>query len=162
MLQILVISYLPAVLESCYAKSHSVTKPVQHEIEIKGAPGSSIVVDKVPNGRIIQEQATGDARTKFVSYQVEFTDSAALAGIFDEKLKQARSIYFQYKIDRDWNLLRNGDSIKPVFFQILTKKSREKDGMVFVFEIPSTFEPDTLVYHDSFGDWGMQKLVFKN
>lgn len=117
-------------------------------------PGSLLYLDKVSNS-VVMKTETRSGGTFFCSYLVGLQDSM----VMDQARQVASQRYFEYDMSRDLKLLVRGDSIAPVFFQPIPKLNNlVKEGIV-VFELPKNSLADTLVYRDSFGDWGTQLVM---
>jgi hypothetical protein len=119
-----------------------------------------IYVDKISSGAVIKtSDSTGD--TEFYCYLVGFVDSIITMKPKDNK-DLATGKYYQYDMQHDWMALANGDSIKPVFFQLKQKFEQNKYEGILVFEAMKGKEPDTLVYTDSYGSWGSRQFIIQN
>lgn len=120
----------------------------------KNGPGVRLVVDKVDNKLLM---AAGE-RDRFVSYRIGFYDSVKPA---DKKELRERGVYYQYKMQRDWKAIVQGDSIAPVFYQPVAGLNDQVNEGVLVFELAEGQQPDTLVYEDATGLWQKQIIVLK-
>jgi hypothetical protein len=125
-----------------------------HEIEVREKGIGMIYLDRVPNSKVMRENSNTKG-TKFYSYLVGFQDSSLIT---DNKKKLERERYFQYDMYRDWVMLMNGDSLRPVFFQPLPQKIQQAEEGILVFEIPYNKVSDTLIYTDSYGSWGQHQI----
>ena len=152
-----ILIYIAVVMSfiSCQDKiQKAVPAPeAKHYLEIRERGVGMITLDKVPNKMVMQDN--GDNNGSFFSYKVGFLDSTLIT---DKKKLMDIGKYFQYDMYKDWVVLVNGDSIRPVFFQPEIKKIAQLNEGVIVFEIPSRIEPDTLLYMDSYGAWGAHQL----
>jgi len=124
-----------------------------HYLEIRERGIGMISLDKVPNTLVMRKDK--DNNPNFFSYLVNFHDSSVTT---DKKKLLDTGKYYQHDMYKDWVVLVNGDSVRPVFYQPSIKKTIQADGGVIVFEIPSGSEPDTLIYMDSYGTWGTHQL----
>ena len=126
----------------------------RHLIALK-KPKEVLYLDRLDN-RVVLAKADTTGPTTFCSFLVGLKDSLFLT---DGKRLQEREKYLQYDMQRDWTVLMGGDSLKPVFYQQKT----HLDGLVregaLVFEIPKGRQIDTLIYRDTYGDWGTQLFV---
>ncbi|HET6995789.1 MAG TPA: hypothetical protein VFI06_12445 [Chitinophagaceae bacterium] len=133
-------------------KPASVPEP-KHYLEIRERGIGMITLDKVPNKMVMQQGTNNNG--PFFSYKVAFLDSSLQT---DRKKQIDIGKYFQYDMYKDWVMLVKGDSVRPVFFQPEIKRITQLDEGVIVFEVPSGIEPDTLLYLDSYGTWGVHQL----
>jgi hypothetical protein len=128
----------------------------KHWIEI-GLKGEGMMyLDGVPNAAVMQENKNDSSGTEFCSFLVGFQDSSMAV---DAKKQEEKQKYFQYEMYKNWTAIVNGDSIAPVFFQPKAKLQQQMDEGILVFEYPVGKKPDTLVYKDSFGPWGLQQII---
>ncbi|HET9056044.1 MAG TPA: hypothetical protein VFN30_04265 [Chitinophagaceae bacterium] len=132
----------------------------QHQVEIHNPGLGMIYIDKVPAQMVMSEADTSEGITKFCCYQVGIIDSGFVAKATDKKTLELGK-YYQYDMQKDWFAMINGDSLLPVFFQPKTRKNANCFEGILVFETPKEKDPDTLVYKDSFGQWGTQNIIFK-
>ena len=130
----------------------------RHGSSIHKAGSGMIYADSSDCNRVMKITDSGDGTTEFKCFRIGFIDSLALGKATDKKDLEAGT-YFQYKVDKDWKLLVNGDSLSTVFFEPLVKKEGHRTEGILVFEVPVHSIADTLVYHDSFGSWGLQQLI---
>ena len=125
-----------------------------HLISVK-KPKEVLYLDRLDN-RVVLAVADTAGPTTFRSFLVGLRDSL---GMTDGKRLQEREKYLQYDMQRDWTAIVGGDSLKPVFFQ----ERPHLDGLsregALVFEVPRGQRTDTLVYRDTYGDWGTQVFV---
>ena len=126
----------------------------EHWAEVNNPALGVLYVDQADPFRVMQVIDSGN--TTFIAYKVGLRD---LNGQLNNKQKQERGKYLQYDLPRDWSLRVQRDSFAPVFFQPVVKTIEQEDEGILVFEIPSGLNPDTLIYHDSFGGWGIQKII---
>lgn len=126
-----------------------------------GRHGASLQVTRSACGQVMKTEG-GNPDDGFVCFRVTWTDSVVVAGQNDKKKEIAEGQYFQYQVDKDWRVLNNGDSLKPVFFQNLNRNTTDKRELILVFEKDKTGATDTLVYSDSFGEWGRQVFTIAN
>ena len=132
-----------------------------HNAEIRDRSGGLMYVDRVSCDAVLQEQDTAGSNTEFHCYLVGFVDSSVVAKAADKQSEEAGK-YFQYKMDKDWSVLVNGDSTKPVFFQPKNKHENHRNEGVIVFEVPKNKTQDTLVYNDSYGSWSTQEIIISS
>lgn len=123
--------------------------------------GASLQVTRSACGQVMKTggESPDDG---FVCFRVTWTDSVVVAGKSDKKREIAEGQYFQYQVGKDWRVLNSGDSLKPVFFQNLNRNTTDKRELILVFEKDKTGAADTLVYTDSFGEWGRQVFTIAN
>jgi hypothetical protein len=105
----------------------------------------------------LQKEETGGA-TRFCSFLVGIRDSVA-AAVADADKRREREKYLQYGMQEDWRAIVGGDSLKPVFMQEKPNLGGDLREDALVFEIPRGVRADTLVYRDTYGDWGTQVFV---
>lgn len=134
-------------------------RPLQqtHWAEVKNPALGLLYVDKAEPKQVMQ--AIDSASTQFVAYKVGWRDEILST---DNKYKEQKGKYLQYDMPRDWALKVQLDSFTPVFSQPVIKTVLQKDETILVFEIPMGVTPDTLIYHDSFGGWGTQKIILNS
>lgn len=111
-----------------------------------------LYVDRADN-RMVMQAGPGLA-ANFSSFRIGWTDSLTADGPGREREK-----YFQYQMQQDWRALVNGDTLYPAFFQEKPGLNQQLKEGVIVFESAQGVQPDTLVYRDSFGNWGTQIFV---
>jgi hypothetical protein len=114
-----------------------------------------LYIDRLDNRVVLQRQdSTGP--TTFCSFLVGWRDSLP-AG--DAKRSQDKEKYIQYRMQQDWMAIVGGDTLKPVFFQERPHLDDQLREAAVVFEIPRGSRADTLVYRDTWGDWGVQVFI---
>jgi len=139
----------------CQSGSVGVKQPKQkHWVEVKNPALGLLYVDRADSKQVMQ--VIDSANTQFIAYKVGWRDELVST---DNKYKQEKGKYLQYDMPGDWALKVQNDSFPPVFYQPVVKTVLQEDEAVLVFEIPVGTVPDTLVYHDSFGGWGIQKII---
>lgn len=126
----------------------------EHWAQVSNPALGVLYVDQTDPSRVMKIVDPGN--TTFVAYKVGLRDAT---GQTDQKQKQARGKYLQYDLPGDWSLRIQHDSFAPVFFQPVVKTIEQEDESILVFEIPTGTNPDTLIYRDSFGGWGIQKII---
>jgi len=145
--------FFGTLLAACHTRPIAGAGSEKHLSQAK-RPGTAIFVDKVDNTTVMQQEA--DSGKRFYSYSIVWTDS--LASINPDRQKEK---YFQYDMQKDWRALANGDTLYPAFFQEKPGFDRQRKEGVIVFENARGIEPDSLLYRDSYGDWGTQIFVLK-
>jgi|GEM_PF-2663115 len=139
-------------------------------VQLKKAPpggtyasrhGASLQVTRSACGQVMKAEG-GSPDDGFVCFRITWTDSVVVASQEDKKKEIAEGQYYQYQVGRDWRILNKGDSLKPVFFQNLNRNTMDKRELILVFEKDKTGTADTLVYTDSFGEWGRQIFTIAN
>lgn len=156
MRKLLTIGSLLVILVACRRRPVASLAAVEpkHLIAVK-KPKEVLYLDRLDN-RVVLAKADTAGPTTFCSFLVGWRDSLFLT---DAKRMQEREKYLQYDMQRDWTVMMGGDSLKPVFYQEKT----HLDGLVregaLVFEIPRGRQVDTLIYRDTYGDWGTQLFV---
>jgi len=126
----------------------------KHLISVKKSR-EALYLDRLDN-RVVLQRVDTMGSTRFCSFLVGIRDSLVVT---DAEKKREREKYLQYDMQQDWTALVGGDSLKPVFMQEKPNLGGELREDALVFEIPKGVEADTLVYRDSFGDWGTQVFV---
>lgn len=126
------------------------TKPEQHDLEIRQRGVGSISIDQVPNSVLKAGTDSG-----FVSYRIRFTDSSLTT---DPAKSDELNKYYQYTMSKDWVLLAAGDSIRPVYYQPVVKRFAQVNEGIAVFELDPGRAADTIVFLDSKGIWGSHKV----
>ena len=144
------------LLFSCHTNKTPAQPREKHWIEIGLAGEGMMYLDAVNNQEVMQEKVGGDTATQFYSFLVGFQDSVLTT---DDKKELAKGKYYQYEMYKNWVALVNGDSIAPVFYQPKTKRYKQTEEGILVFEFPRNIKPDTLVYKDSYGPWGVQRIA---
>ncbi len=139
------------LLLSCHSRQPSIYPAEKHQAAVK-RPGTMLYVDRADNRMVMQ--ATPGSANDFSSFRIGWTDSLTALGANREKER-----YFQYRMQQDWRALVNGDTLYPVFFQEKPGLNQQLKEGVIVFENAQGVQPDTLVYRDSFGNWGTQIFV---
>lgn len=129
----------------------------KHWAEVTQKGTGRFYMDQVPVEKVMK--VTGTGSTRFICYQVGFEDEIMIT---DKAKLQERGKYFQYDMQKDWLLKLKEDSLKPVFFQPSVKMDRNINEGVLVFEVPAGQVPDTLIYRDAFGAWGVQKIILNS
>lgn len=142
----------------CQSASPGAKHPQQkHWAEVNNPALGLLYVDKAEPGQVMQ--VTDSANTRFVAYKVGWRDEISSA---DNKYKQEKGKYLQYDMPHDWALKMQNDSFAVVFSQPVVKTVLQEDEAILVFEIPAGANPDTLIYRDSFGGWGTQKIILNS
>jgi hypothetical protein len=124
------------------------------EIGLRGT--GMLYLDIVPNETVMKMTDTSGG-TEFFSFLIGFVDSIANPGGSDPE----KGKHFQYEMYKNWKALSGNDSISPVFFQPKIKLNQQVDEGILVFEMPKGEQPDILVYNDSYGPWGVQRITIK-
>lgn len=137
-------------------KQFQLTEPSRHWAQVDQMGVGRIYLDKVPNLSVMK--ASDNGNTIFSSYLIGFEDSLIIT---DRKKMLAKGKYYQYDMQKDWIAIVGKDSIKPVFFQPKVKTNPNVDEVIIIFELPPGRQPDTLIYNDSYGAWGIQKVIIK-
>jgi hypothetical protein len=144
---------LSAACQQRHVASLAAMEP-KHLISVQ-KPKEQLYLDRLDNRAVLAKADTAGPTT-FCSFLVGLRDSLFLT---DGKRLQERVKYLQYDMQRDWTVLVGGDSLKPVFFQ----EKPHLDGLLregaLVFEIPRGRRADTLIYRDTYGDWGTQLFI---
>ncbi len=118
-------------------------------------PKEVLFIDPLDNRVVLQKEDTSGP-TRFCSFLVGLGDSVP---INDADRKREREKYIQYGMQKDWSVIVGGDSLKPVFMQEKPHLGGELRESALVFEVPRGSRVDTLVYRDTYGDWGTQVFV---
>ncbi|WEK34071.1 MAG: hypothetical protein P0Y53_16410 [Candidatus Pseudobacter hemicellulosilyticus] len=121
-----------------------------HFAEVRLLSKGRVCIDKVSAEKLMQVTGEGKSNSHFYAYSVRFEDSIQLA---EKETLQKWDKYFQFDMEKDWVVLSQGDSIRPVFFQPGVKMSAQISEGVLVFEMPAAAIPDSLIYLNSFGSW---------
>jgi hypothetical protein len=114
-----------------------------------------LYLDRLDN-RVVMQRADTAGTTTFCSFLVGMRDSLPLT---DAQRKLDRERYIQYSMQQDWTAIVGGDSLKPVFFQEKPSLDGQLKEGALVFELPRGQRADTLVYRDTYGNWGTQVFV---
>lgn len=130
----------------------------RHQVQVQKKGEGMIYVDKVPCNAVMRTADSSGSVAGFQCYLIGFIDSLPHAPAADKK-DIATGKYYEYDMQYDWTALANGDSLKPVFFQPKQKLQTHRSEGILVFELADGREPDTLIYKDSHGAWGVQKLL---
>lgn len=135
-------------------------RPVMAVVEAKHLISISksrevLYLDRLDN-RVVLHAEDSSGSTTFSSFLVGLLDSLAPK---DGDKKREREKYIQYEMQRDWTAIVGGDSLKPVFMQEKPYLDGQLRENALVFEIPRGSRADTLVYRDTYGDWGTQVFV---
>ena len=151
----LVIFFGLMMFVACRQRPMAVAKVEPKHLIALQKPKEVLYIDRLDNRVVMQREDTAGPTT-FRSFLVGLRDSLAVT---DAKRLQEREKYLQYDMQRDWTAIVGGDSLKPVFFQ----EKPHLDGLsregALVFEVPRGSRADTLVYRDTYGDWGTQVFV---
>ena len=139
------------LLLSCHLRQHPFNPAEKHQAAVK-RPGAMLYVDRADNRMVMQ--ATPGLAGNFSSFRIGWADSLTAA-----EPNRQKERYFQYQMQQDWRALVNGDTLYPVFFQEKPGLNQQLKEGVIVFENAQGVQPDTLVYRDSFGNWGTQIFV---
>ena len=143
--------------EACRQRPVAASKLPTHLI-VTSKPGENLYVDRLDNRAILQQADTAGSTT-FCSILVGWRDSLPAA---DAQRTRDKEKYIQYGVQQDWTALVGGDSVKPVFFQEKPHLDQQLREGALVFEVPRGCRVDTLVYRDTFGDWGTQVFVLND
>ena len=146
---------LSAVYAGCRQRKAALIAEA-HLVTIR-QPGEELYIDRLDKRVIIQkEDAAGP--TTFCAFLIGLKDSLP---VMDAARKQELEKYWQYTMQQDWTVIVDGDSVKPVFMQ---EKPTLKKGLresALVFEVPRGHSADTLVYRDTYSNWGTRLFVLK-
>ena len=144
---------------SCHTNGtmHVAPDTKKHWVEVPDKGVGVLYIDPVPSEKLLRVKE--GSNSKFISYRVGVRDERAIT---DGRAIREKTKYMQYRIQDDWKLMLQQDSVKPVFFQPSVKTEYHTDEGILVFEIPSGSVPDTLIYNDSYGTWGIQKIILKS
>ncbi|PZR26533.1 MAG: hypothetical protein DI535_14080 [Citrobacter freundii] len=142
----------------CVACGSSASRPARqqqaHWAEVNNPALGSLYADEVDPARVMQ--VTDSGTTKFVAYKIGLREEKIPA---NNQYMLDRGKYLQFDMQHDWSLKSQSDSFGVVFFQPVVKKIDQVDESILIFEIPAGVTPDTLIYQDSFGGWGTQKII---
>ncbi|HEY6902424.1 MAG TPA: hypothetical protein VI233_17325 [Puia sp.] len=142
---------LPCLLLACHTRTAPATRVETHLAQVSRS-GTALFVDRVDNRMVMQTDSTNS----FCSFQIGWTDSAVS---FQQAQAAEKERYFQYRIQQDWKALAHGDTLYPVFFQEKPGLGQERKEGVLVFALKDGTQPDTLIYRDSYGNWGTQYFI---
>ena len=73
-------------------------------------------------------------------------------------MESESNTYYAYAVSEDWYAYVQGDSLRPVYFEPKVKIHKQVDEGILVFEIPVGHRIDSLIYNDSYNNWGVQKI----
>lgn len=146
--------WLQQLVISCQHTEKKERTKIRHlaEIEVNGA--GMLYLDAVPIESIMRKQDTASHRV-YYSFLVGFRDK--VPGGNAQQLNK----YFEYEMYKDWRIVKDRDSIIPVFFYPKAKMNPQVREGILVFEMAKGERPDTLFYRDSFGLWGEQWIVLR-
>jgi len=147
------------ILSLSLAACHNTHKPVVNSarhLALVSRPGNAIYVDRADNRMVMQTDSA--VQKNFCSFLIGLTDSSAGK---NNQGSTERERYIQYELQKDWKALANGDTLQAVFFQEKPGLDQQVKEGVMVFETPGGIQPDTLIYRDSYGNWGTQILSLK-
>jgi hypothetical protein len=145
---------MSAALAACQQRHATASEGPRHLVTADKR-GEMLYVDRLDNRAILQrEDSTGS--THFCSFLVGWRDSLPAS---DPKRAEDKEKYIQYHMQQDWTVLAGGDSLKPVFLQEKPHMDDQLREAALVFEIPRGSRADTLVYRDTWGDWGVQVFI---
>ena len=116
----------------------------QHDARLQKPDGTAIYIDAVPNSTVMKDSGNDTASSRFYSFRIGFADSM----IIDKKQEMEKQRYYDFEMQKDWMVLINGDSIRPVFFHPQVQKTTVLKEFIMVFEVPSAWKPDTFIYKD--------------
>lgn len=128
----------------------------RHQFEIVNSNGELLYVEQISNDRFIHSVDSITGNTQFISFLIGIRSSRIET---DKEHYQASQKYFQYDLIHDWYLKINGSSFYPVLFEPKVQINKQQSEGVLIFEVPRQQNVDTLIYHDSFGSWGEQKIA---
>ncbi|MBL7740732.1 MAG: hypothetical protein JNK14_16050 [Chitinophagaceae bacterium] len=131
----------------------------KHEVEIHSKEAGMMYVDRISCNAVMW-QADSNGKV-FQCYVTGFIDSLSVANATGKKDIETGK-YYQYDVQNDWVMLKNGDSVSPVFFQPRQRLERHRYEGVLVFENKDDNDPDTLIYRDSYGLWGTQQVIINS
>lgn len=134
----------------------AVAPPVKHLAQTGWASSAGAYADRVPNGSILREDGGDSSRTEFYCLRIGLYDSTT---VFDRKLEEARSKYYQLDMYKDWVLSVDGDTIVPAFFQPVPAREQKLTEQVVVYEIPRGAHPSMLIYKDPYKLFGNRQTM---
>ena len=143
---ILMLLWGGGVLLSCTSR-HTAVREVKHMAETGWAGSAGVYADRIPNKVVLKEDGGGKGSAVFYCLRIGLYDSA---DVTDKKIEEAREKYYQLDMYKDWVLLNGSDSIAPVFYQPVPRKTDKLTEQVLVFEVPRGFQPSTLIYKDPY------------
>lgn len=147
---------MPALLAACVQPGKPLAKGPDHYLQIQERGVGCIYVDKTEPGSVLADVKQLNGQTRFCAFKVGFEDSVLLA---DRQKQLNQGKYYQYDMEKDWVLLAQGDSIRPVFYQPAVQRTPQLNEGVLVFEVPAGSNADTLYYNDSWGFWGRHIIL---
>jgi hypothetical protein len=143
------------LISAACRETHSTVSEDRKHLVSAGKPGEILYIDRLDNRAILQREDSAGP-TGFCSFLVGWRDSLP-AG--DGKRTVEKEKYIQYHMQQDWTAIVGGDSIKPVFLQEKPYLNQLLREAAMVFEIPRGSRADTLIYRDTWGDWGVQVFI---
>ena len=149
-----IVIFLTALSAGCGHRGIGVAAEPKHLISVS-KPKEVLYLDRLDN-RVVMAREDTAGPTMFRSFLVGLRDSLVVT---DADKKREREKYLQYGMQQDWTAIVGGDSLKPVFMQEKPTLGGELRESALVFEVPRGAEADTLVYRDTYGDWGTQVFV---
>ena len=149
-----IVIFCGVVAGACRHKVAPGEVEVRHLVSVS-KPKEVLYLDRLDNRAILQKEDNSGV-TRFSSFLVGITDSLVVS---DADKRREREKYIQYGMQQDWVAVVGGDSLKPVFMQEKPNLDDKVRESALVFEIPGGAQADTLVYRDTYGDWGTQVFV---
>ena len=142
------------VFGACRQRHTAAAAEPKHLISLN-KPKEVLYLDRLDN-RVVMAREDTSGSTRFCTFLVGMRDSLKIT---DGDRKREREKYIQYGMQQDWTAIVGGDSVKPVFMQEKPNLGGDLRESALVFEIPRGSRADTLVYRDTYGDWGTQVFV---
>lgn len=128
-----------------------------HWIEIKRPSVGLMYMDSVPLQMVMKITAADQTQSNFRAYLVGFKDSVLTMNKTD---RINNNKYYQYDMQHDWVAIAGDNTFNPVFYHPRVTAQQSLNEGILVFETDGS-HPDTLVYNDSHGSWGIQKFILK-
>jgi len=147
------------ILAGCNNKTE-VKVSEQHWAQVNNNRGGMIYIDTISCHNVMRNDPNSSL-SNYTCLLVGFIDSAALLPATDGRdIEQGK--YFQFDMQKDWVGISGTDSMQPVFFHPKVTLERHRKEGILVFEHERNQRLESLVYKDSYGNWGTQKLTPAN
>lgn len=139
------------------SKNQNMPEVERHWIELSRPSVGVMYIDTIPLTAIMKVDDEAEMNKKFKAYLVGFRDSSS---VVNKEVEVEKNRYFEFGMQNDWGAVVDGIQVNPAFYQSKTMVSNKVREGIMVFETMG-INPDTLIYNDSFGSWGLQKFILK-
>ncbi len=145
-----------SLLMACSAKREPEALPNLHA-SLRSYASVAVWVDRINCDRIMNSGNAGE----FQCYRIGRLDSSRISRP-DEATRSGFDKYWQYEMWKDWGMVVENDTIRPVFYEAESTINAYQRTAILVFENNRDGMVDTLVYTDRFGGGTYAHYIDRN